>query len=100
MTDDHSGQEVDGVPGPEPERREFLAKAGKLALTAPPALAMLMATKNRAFAHGGSYIGRPVRPPHPPLPPGPPGPRPPGPPGGVPPPPGPPPVPPLPPGRG
>ncbi len=52
---------TDDGAGPSPERREFLTKAGKLALTAPPAMAILMSTTNRAFAHAGSYTGKPLK---------------------------------------
>jgi hypothetical protein len=41
------------------ERRRFLTKAGKIALATPPALAMLMSTKGRAYAGAtsGHYSG-------------------------------------------
>jgi hypothetical protein len=38
------------------ERRRFLTKAGKVVLATPPALAMLISTKGRAYA--GATSGR------------------------------------------
>ena len=39
----------------EKARREFLSKAGRLALTTPPAMAILMSTTGRGYTKAGSF---------------------------------------------
>jgi hypothetical protein len=53
MADEQEGREFD-----DPERRKFLDRAGKIALTVPPTIALLLAAEGRHYAFAQSGRGR------------------------------------------
>jgi hypothetical protein len=55
MMSSSENQEIKTASEIEESRRNFVEKCGRLALTAPPALALLLSTNGRNYAIAGSY---------------------------------------------